>query len=229
MAAALNTAWKEVPCFNAVREPLWRLAINAVPGANIRPWHCSCDLHGQPAASSRLHAFWDCPVAVAVRSQLAAGLPPGTVVSRANVWLLQPPAGVPGLCPRAWAMVALAALEAMEFGRRYLYALRCSPDWPDPGPAGHVALARALPNFIFPAHVRPHILAARDACVQRVTNTAAGRFWRTLGEFAHLHSGQPRRWALTPAHPFLHTRPDGSIALALPAGVAAPPGEDDDI
>jgi hypothetical protein len=229
VAAALNTAWREVPCFNAVREPLWRLAISAVPGANIREWCCHCDLHSPAAASSRLHAFWDCPVAVAVRGQLAAGLPPGTMVARTNVWLLQPPAGVVGLCPRAWAMVALAALEAMEFGRRYLYALGRSRDWPDPGPAGHVVLNRALPNFVFVAHMRPHIMAARDACVRRVANAAAGRFWRSLGDFAHLHRGQPRRWALTPAHPFLHTRPDGSVGLALPAGVAAPVGEDDDL
>jgi hypothetical protein len=123
-------------------------------------------------------------------------------------------------------MVALAALDAMEFGRRYLYALRASPDWPDPGPAGHAALARALPNFIFAAHVRRHILAARDALVQRVANAEAGRFWRTLGDFARLHRQQPQRWALTPAHPFLCVQPDGSVGLALPAGAPAPPDED---
>ena len=198
-----------------------------MPGGRIHPWHCSCDLHGPPPPSPRLHTFWTCPVARAVRQQLAAALPAGVAVRRANIWLLRPPAGVQGLCPRAWALVALAALEAMEFGRRYLYALRVSPEWPDPGPAGHVALARALPNFIFAAHVRRHIMAARDALVQRVANAATGRFWRTLGDFAYLHRQQPRRWALTPAHPFLHIRPDGSVGLALPAGVPAPPDEND--
>ena len=86
---------------------------------------------------------------------------------------------------------------------------------------------RALPNFVFAAHVRRHVLAARDALVRRVANAAAGRFWRTLGDFAHLHREQPRRWALTPAHPFLSIQPDGSVGLALPAGAPAPPDEDD--
>lgn len=227
--AALTLAWRDVPCLNAIRETLWRLSIGAVPGANIRPWRCSCDLHGAPSPSSRLHTFWECPVAQAVRQQLAAALPAGTSVRRANVWLLQPPAGVPGLCPRAWALAALAALEAMEFGRRYLYALRASPEWPDPGPAGHAALAGALPNFIFAAHIRPHVMAARDALVSRVANAAAGRVWRTLGDFAHLHLTPPPRWALTPAHPFLHVLPNGTLGLALPVGVVAPPDEDNDL
>ena len=229
--AALRLAWKGVPCYNTVKETLWRLAIHAVPGGRIpaAAWRCPCDLHGPPAPSSRLHSFWACPVARAVRRQVALGLPPGAVVQRADLWLLHPPAGALGLCPRAWALVALAALTAMEHGRKYLWALRNSPEWPDPGPAGHVALARALPNFIFPAHVRRHILAARDALIQRVANAAAGHFWRTLHDFTLLHAVPPRRWALTPAHPFLHVMPDGSLGLSLPAGVPAPPEEDDDL
>jgi len=229
VSAALRRAWREVPCYNTVRETVWRLTINAVPGAHIpaQVWQCPCDLHGPAIPSPRIHSFWACPIARAVRRQLTVGLPPGAVVRRTDLWLLQPPAGAPGLCPRAWSFVAMAALTAMEHGRRYLWALRRSPEWPDPGPAGHAALAWALPNFVFAAHVRRHILMARDALVTRVANAAAAHFWRTLQDFVFLHTTIPRRWALTPAHPFLHVRPDGTLGLALPAGVQAPPDEDD--
>ena len=161
-------------------------------------------------------------MAKAVRAQLELGLP-GVAVLRVHVWLLQAPAVPPGLCPRAWALVALAALAAMEHGRRHLYALRVGPTWPDPGPAGHRVLHGALPPFLFDGHVRQHIMAERDAIVARVSNAAAGRFWHLLQDFASAQGVAPRGWAVGPEHPFLRVAPgDGRLQLRLPEGVEAP-------
>jgi hypothetical protein len=192
--AALAAAWR-LRCDNSIKEPLWRLAINCIPGSRVQPWHCPCGFRSPRCASSRQHSFWDCPVAVAVRDQLgvAMGGPP----SRASLWLLRP---VPaGLCSGSWTLVCLAALDAMEFGRRYLWAERCSRGTDSP----------ALP-----------------ASVVAVGNAAAARFWHDLQDFAAAHAAPPSSWPANPLHPFLYLR-DGRLAVRLPAAHAPavpPPG-----
>ena len=218
--AALYHAWR-VPCTNFLKETLWRLAVDSIPGGAIRPWLCPCDLHAHPPVrSSRLHSFWDCPVAAAVRTQVDSAL--GVPVSRPALWLLGPPP-VHNLDPGVWRLVCLAALSAMEHGRALLWAHRCSPDWPEPGALGWAALARAgpLPAHLLQAHVLPHALAARDALVRRVARSAAVRFWHNLQDFASAHSLPPPGWAVTPATPFLHISPAGFLSVHLPP--AAPP------
>ena len=76
----------------------------------------------------RLHAFWECTLALAVRDQLVAGLAaasPAIVVpvERQAVWLLQPPAAV--VCKQVWAVVSMCAVAAMEFGRARTWATGC--------------------------------------------------------------------------------------------------------
>ena len=118
--AALARAWR-LPCDNRVKEPLWRLAVDAIPGSRFRNWTCPC-LASSPSSSGRQHSFWDCSVAVGVRAQLSdARLPGGAVpaATQADVWLLQPPsAGT-----NAWPTIALCATAAMEHGRQVLWAL----------------------------------------------------------------------------------------------------------
>jgi hypothetical protein len=122
----LPHAWR-LQCDNRLKEALWRLAVNALPGARLRPntWRCPCTADGPPASTGRLHSHWDCPVAQAVRGQLvAAELPCGPLPAepaRAHVWLLRSPGDRVAEGP--WALVALAAVAAMEFGRRRLWAL----------------------------------------------------------------------------------------------------------
>jgi len=124
---ALDRAWA-LPCDNRTKEPLWRLAVNAFRGAHFQPWRCpSCAGGAASAAAARQHAFWDCPVAEGVREQLAVGLGLGgaALVTQPAVWLLRPPRR--GIAPEAWALVAMSAVAAMEYGRRLLWV---------PGPAG---------------------------------------------------------------------------------------------
>jgi hypothetical protein len=198
--AALAAAWR-LPCDNAIKETLWRLAINCIPGSRAHPWHCPCGFQAPRSVSSRQHSFWDCPVAVAVRDQLATAM--GSPPTRASLWLLRPtPAG---LCPGSWTLVCLAALDAMDFGRRYLWA-------------GH----------------RSHRTDAvpQPAAVVAVGNAAAARFWHNLQDFTAAHAAPPPSWPVSPGHPFLYLR-DGRLALRLPAhapaaGHARSPGPGDD-
>ena len=140
--------------------PLWRLALDAIPGAHVRLWRCPCDLHRVHDHASRLQSFWDCPVAHGVRAQLerALGMP---MLSRTAVWMLAPPH--PGVHRHraVWQLVACLAIDTMEYGRRLLWARRHSPDWPDrdPGPAGLRTLRADLPDGVVSAHIWPRILA----------------------------------------------------------------------
>lgn len=218
--SALRQAWR-IPCTNALKETLWRLAVNSIPGGVIRPWLCPCDLHSPPIQSSRVHSFWTCPVALAVRAQLDNTL--GVAVARPSLWLLGPPP-LPNLDDNIWRLVSLAALSAMEHGRALLWAHRCSPDWPDPGVLAWANLARSspIPAHVLRALVFPQAMAARDAIVQRVARSAAVRFWHLLQDFASAHATHPPAgWAIAPNHAFLHLSPAGLLAVNLPP--SAPP------
>jgi hypothetical protein len=219
--ATLKHAWA-LPMANPVKEPLWRLAIDSIPGARIPGWQCPCSLHRPPPPSQRLHAFWECPVALAVREQLRAAL--GMAPPRAAVWLLASP--TPACCGLAWVAVCLAALDAMEHGRKLLWAVRCSPQWADPGPGAALLLHRALPPNLFAAHVRPHLVGGRDAAVASVASQAACRFWHNLQDFARGCPVPPAEWAVPHGHPFLHLE-GGRLALHIPAEANAPAAEED--
>ena len=125
-ASALPALFSEVwshPCDDSLKEPLWRLAAGAFPGARFRPWRCPCGFEAQhpspaSAASPSQHAFWACPVLSVLRAALQAALP---AVERHHVWLLRPPQGAP-VNEGVWLVVSLAALAAMEAGRAALWA-----------------------------------------------------------------------------------------------------------
>ena len=70
-------------------------------------------------ASPRLHHFWFCPVAQAVLEQLESRIT--GQVTRRQVWLVQAP---PGVAQCVWDVVSLAAVSAMERGRRHLVTCR---------------------------------------------------------------------------------------------------------
>lgn len=150
---SFQQVWK-LPVENRHKEVLWRLAVNGVAGAGghdicLRP-PCACgyqltdaQVHRQDSKLQRQHVFWDCPVAQSVREQLQLGLGGAApAVQQWQVWLLQPP---PRVRPAVWRLVALAALEAMEYGRRFA---RCCPSALPPGtplPSGGLAGQGLLP------------------------------------------------------------------------------------
>lgn len=108
-----------LPIDNKLKEIFFRLAARAIPGGHIPAWTCPCSpglVLG--SACSRLHTFWSCPLAVAVRAELERVLL--RPVSLTSLWLLQPPA--PSVRQIIWDLACLAALGAMEQGRRSAWA-----------------------------------------------------------------------------------------------------------
>lgn len=114
---------------NIYKEPLWRLSSNGVQGAGghgivHRRTPCVCG-YSVPAGCQdstlhRQHAYWDCPVAVAVREQLQRGLGRDCQLQQWHVWLCQKPRRAP-LRPVVWRVVAVAALHAMDRGRAVMW------------------------------------------------------------------------------------------------------------
>ena len=214
---ALAAIWR-MPFPNHLKCPLWRLAIDAIPGSRIPAWRCPCDLHRVHLAPARLHSFWDCPVAHGVRAQLQRALGMD-MLPRHAVWLAQPPR--PDIHVAVWRLVACMAIDAMEFGRRLLWARRHDQDWPDPGPAGVRALHDGLPAHVVDHHVLPAVAASRDDAVRAVANQAAARFWRSVYDFAAAHrrvAAPPRFQTVPPVHPFIALRA-GALEAQLPVDI----------
>lgn len=132
LLATLARLWA-VRWENQHKDAFWRLTVDAIPLVGnshvCRPApRCRCGAAMAP--SPRAHCFWDCPVAVAVRAELAREV--GGPVTRADLWLARPPQGV---AAPVWDVVCLAAVEAIERGRWSLAK----------GPAADDAVAAALP------------------------------------------------------------------------------------
>ena len=112
---------------NERKEPFWRLVYDAFPTAARLHLQQPC-LCGAQAAADRHHHFWACPVAqaviAAITSAAAAQQPLAPPLSKASIWLARPPA----TCySGVWDVVCLAAVAAMDHGRRRMYALSTGP------------------------------------------------------------------------------------------------------
>ena len=193
--------WKGVRWELEHLETFWRLPLNGIGiygMARFRngapPLQCWC----HAGEAGRLHSFWHCPVAASVVATVQAGVDarfPSTYVSRCSLWLAEPPhvPGRFGIHAGAWHVVALAALEAMERGRRWLTRL-CLEAGLSSGAGGRASRAQL-----------------QRACVEAVEE-----FWVLLADFAQLHRTAPRGWgagalpaasAQAAAHPFFHVLP----------------------
>jgi hypothetical protein len=166
----------------------------------------------------RQHTFWGCPVAQAVVAAVLSALPAG-VQPRflcAHLWLCSPPAPEV-INVHVWRVVCLAALSAMEYGRRVMWALHLAAaaeaQAPPPPPAANAG--RQLSLFeAWGIDPPPGIAAARAAeaeeadadagaaaaaaasPVQRAARAAVADFWARLQDFTTLHAEcKPKRWA----------------------------------
>ena len=199
--STLRQVWR-VPWENRHKEVLWRLAVNGVAGAGgcdvCFSTACACGFALTPAQCRarqgglhRQHVFWDCPVALAVRAQLQRGLGVGVgQVAQHHVWLLQPPGEE--IQRVVWQVVALAALGAMEAGRRYLW--RCRHEGMEAVAALERARLQAVAAFWLSLH---------DFC--GAGRPAPRRGWEGVGEH----------------HPFLAVRRGAgatSLVVVAPAG-----------
>lgn len=182
----IRTIWR-LPWENGFKEVLWRLAVNGVSGAGghgvCHRTSCVCghmvsarDRQLWGSAAHRQHAFWDCPVARSVVAQLQQGLG-GRQLQQWQVWLAQRPAGS-AVRQVVWRVVALAALYAMQQGRRQM--------WWQHHNSGESA----------------------GAVVQAACGHAVCVFWLALHDFARGTRPAPSSgWeAVGPDHPFLSVR-----------------------
>jgi hypothetical protein len=205
VAVALRRVWK-LGCDNTLKETLWRVTLNGVPGAGgggiIFTTPCPCGwnpTHGpRPDLMWRSHYFWECRVATAVvgavRTGLEAkGVPAGALACR-HIWLLQPPAAA--VYADVWRVVCVAALDAMAYGRRLLWALHLDTGAAPPDD-------QTLITDFFP------VLTAGPAQpdkADRAGRAAVARFWTSLQEVASLDRVPPA-WAAAdgppPDHPFI--------------------------
>ena len=103
LRAAFVHTW-QLPCPNALKQILWILAVDGVPGSQNPAWFCPlCQPQTDTLSTHapRLHCFWQCSVATAVRHEIDNGLavscPVHTTVSRRALWLLEAPPTSPPL------------------------------------------------------------------------------------------------------------------------------------
>jgi hypothetical protein len=216
---------------NHYKETWWRLAVNGVAMFGAARY-----THGTPLPClccagrvSRLHHFWECPIATRVVSELQLCLPiDAAPLTRAHVWLLREP---PGVRPCVWQVVALAALSAMNSGRRSLTRLtmanagerqhakaveRQHRAWQqqvhDSAPG--TPAAAPLPALPAPSPIRHiHLVEASLNAVEE--------FWAALESFTSLYEQcqPPLAWADLPTdHPFVRTTHDIAAAPGAAAG-----------
>ena len=158
---------------NRKKEVFWRLSLDGLPTAarmHLTGQSCPCGV----VAPGRRHCYWECAVALAVREEIERQLPAiSRPVSCSAVWLCQAPVGV---VPGVWPVVCLSALNAMDFGRRFLARGQVAGD---AVPADPVSVA---------------------------ANRAVAKFWDELADFAALGLASPALVAAVGSvqrHPFL--------------------------
>ena len=144
LRAVWRRLWKRVKWEPRWKEVLWRLAVDGVPmpGSShlplVPPEPCACGCYPAAAGvaeSPRLHHFWSCPLVRPLWDELEVCC--GCGVTREHVWLCVSPDPTTVLqC--VWDVVALAALNAMEWTRRYIHSHRLS------GPALPAAMRSGL-------------------------------------------------------------------------------------
>ena len=117
---------------NQRKEIFWRLVYHGIPtpvrlGQLLRRCPCGALPH---SPAGRPHVFWDCPIAKAIRDHITAVLPRPPHgrphLSREHIWLFRPPQ--PAIHQLLWDVICLAALGAMEYGRRVLLSLAFQRD-----------------------------------------------------------------------------------------------------
>ena len=179
--ATLRRLWR-IPWTGKAKEPFWRLVLDGMPTQARMHFAagnggCSC---GNTALTDRLHHFWDCPPAKAVRTAIVAAAAsaghPLPELDRAHIWLARSP---PGMHQGVWDVVALAAVGAMDKARRFMWAQRTDPT----------------------THMQSGPILASMGAMRAVAT-----FWELLQDFAaigRIPAGPADGPALGTAHPFL--------------------------
>lgn len=191
------------------------------PAARQAATALQSDAAGALAAAWQEHYYWSCPVARDVVRQLQRALPAGTDVQRAHVWLVSTP--TPTCLQEAWRVVCLAAVSAMNLGRRVLWAI--THEGQAEGQPGDGLRQLTLEELGFVVRQAQELAPEPEVTpVQRAGRRAAAEFWALLQDFASLQSGAEeeggRPMGLHAGHPFLCTQ-DGvrGVRVTVPPPV----------
>ncbi len=164
------------------------------------------------------HVFWTCPVASAIRATLVSALPPPATLTCSAVWLMQAPSGVRA---EVWAVVCAAAIEAMAFGHRFLWALQRGQEEQE----ALLDPTQSLITAFFPPVASQASQPPEDptsTLVRRASHRAVALFWSHIVEFVSL-AEVPKGWTAVPTtHPFIGVLREGergSLQLNLPPDV----------
>ena len=131
MDAALARAWR-LRWENGRKEAYWLLALDgALTGVRATYGHATASacVVCPGTLADRLHVFWACPSARAVRAAIEAQLRRrghDAPLTREQLWLMQPPPTPAALHDDLWCVVCVAAAAAMERGRAVAFKLHCS-------------------------------------------------------------------------------------------------------
>jgi exonuclease III len=199
MLPLFKSLWA-LPWDNCRKEFYWQLTLDAVPTAahlHQQGEPCNCGA----IMPDRVHHFWECPVAQAVREEIETALNHDGghyVVQRHHLWLCRRPSR-PDLHLGVWQVVCLAALLAMNKSRKLLVKWRIQG-----GQGAHHQDQRP-----------PPALPQRINVASRVARTA---FWDYVQDFVSLGQA-PAPWVaeIMANHPFiqLHTVEAGNRVLQL--------------
>lgn len=183
------------------------------------------------------HHFWDCSIAQSVVQCIVSELPaawctrtPGVCpVLQRHVWLMQPPAGPKQLHKTAWMVVCLAAINAMDCGRKRANALRREWHIQQAQSASRIASAPLPQNqsritqFFQPVPLTPTQLQHRQVRQQQLQQQqaqqhqddmrrlllqakqqAVAKFWQLLSDFVILNPCPVHGFDAMPHdHPFI--------------------------
>ena len=235
---------------NTFKEGYWRLVVNGLATAermHLQEGRCVCgSVAGGPPG--RRHHFWDCPVARAVVEEMQrqlVGWFPAVLQPQHVLCMVCPVAvgvqGAPAMHKGVWRVVCLAAINAMDVGRRAANklivqqqeqaALEAALQQPPGVPVDQQRITDLLQPAPLTAHQQQHQAAVQQrqqlAAQQRqqqeqleavarlaeVKQKAVSRFWELLQDFVALEAA-PRAWlpSIAPNHPFL--RVNGTVLSA---------------
>lgn len=118
--------WWKLRITNTYKESAWRLTLDAFPTTQRMHLDTPCPACGTHGPGIT-HHFWCCPVATAVRMTIthqlvtAGFLPAGTHLPCSAIWLACLPNS--HIHQMVWDLVCLAAVHAMDVGRRTAWAV----------------------------------------------------------------------------------------------------------
>lgn len=248
--AAQRQLWR-VRWDNSYKEVYWRLILNGLAcGERLHQdaGECVCGPRPSGLPAGRHHHYWDCPVAQSVSEAMMQQLSGGWCVGALrpyHVLLMERPRGVSTartLHKGVWQVVCLAAINAMDLGRRAACQLgvqqkkqhaaaaaaitAAAPQWGQlritdifqpapltPSQQQHQQQVRQRQQLLLQQQQQQQQEAAATQLAE-VQQQAVSYFWELLEDFVALEAA-PKSWfpQVPPSHPFLCVSGDSTLSV----------------